>query len=316
MKIIYFIIFWGLSAPFLCAQLTFYNQNRFFVGGQAGVSFTFGTHQNRLGIILKGFVGYDFAQLNPQVAIYKNFYSIGANQSAWEMQTRIGAVVSWGVRDTARQIFVNEMSNQTTKRYSAGYGYIWYWDNQGTKQRAGSLSFQANKFQFMMENDFLCFIAQDRYRTGAVALSYYLTPQTRILLKHVSYTGNPYGEGTNWVRNTDFPARFGYMDMNNVHFGDKSIGSITLGVEQALPYFQQANFDIGIDAEQVRNAMQNKFIHDNKLIPANWGDDPEGKNPHIPMLDRDNKSYLYDKNQKIRRPKFFSLLSLNGSWFY
>ena len=317
MKILYlFLLFLSIISPVSRSQLLIRTENQFFIGAQAGFSFTFGSHQNRLGLIIKGFVGYDFVQLNPQMAFYKNFRSIGANQPAWETQIRLGAVVSWGRRDSIRQVFVNEISNQTLKNYSLAYAYIWYKDTQGTRQKAGALAFQARKFQFAMENDFLCFIAQDRYRTGAVALAYQVLPHTRLILKHVSYTGDPYGQGTNWRRDTDFPARFGYMDMNNVLLGDRSIGSLTVGAEQALPFYQQANFDVGIDAEQVRNAMQNKFIHDNPLIPANWGDNPEGKNPHIPMLDRKNKSYLYQKEQKIRRPRFFGLLNLNGTWFY
>ncbi len=321
MKIIYSLLLVVGFIQTLSAQLLIHTENRFFVGGQAGVSFTFGTHQNRLGLIIKGFAGYNFVQMNGQVAFYKNFYSIGANQSTWEGQARLSVLGSWGRRDTLRAVLVNEVSNQTLKPNAAAYGYIWYWDKQGTSQHSGLISFQSRKFQFVMENDLFSFLVRDRYRTGAIALSYLLPTNTRISLKHISYTGDAFIKGHKWVRdNINFPGPYGYMDTENVPFGNKSIGSLTVGVEQALPYFQQANFDMGIDAEQIRNLLQNRFIHDNLTVPAHWVENSEfnfeGKNPRIPMLDRDNKPYVYKKEQKIRRPKFFSLLSLNGSWFY
>ncbi len=315
------LLFLSIIPSVLRSQLLIHTGNQLFAGVQAGVSFSFGTHQNRLGLIIKGFVGYDFVQINPQVAFYKNFYSIGANQSAWETQIRLGTVVSWGQRDTARAFLVNEISNQTLKKNAFAYAYIWYRDGQGTGQNSGIISLQSRKFQFAMENDLLSFLVRDRYRTGAIAVSYLLPTQTRLTLKHISYTGDAFPKNHEWVKsNPDFPAPYGYMNTEHVHLGDKSIGSLTLGAEQALPFYQQASFDIGIDAEQVRNTLQNKLIHDHLTVPPHWVENSEfnfeGKNPRIPMLDSQNKPYIYKKEQKIRRPRFFALLNLNGTWFY
>jgi len=80
-----------------------------------------------------------------------------------------------------------------------------------------------------------------------------------------------------------------------------------------LPYQQTWQGNIGVDAEQVRNTVQNKLIHDMVFLPKAWR--PK-TNCHIPMLDKNNNAYLFHENQEIKSPRFYLNAFTNASCFY
>ena len=315
------IIFLGLLlavSNWVQAQWQWAAQDGFVVGGQVGLSFSVGTHVNRLGLIAKVFAHYNFVQLNAQWQGNYTFLALGSRQRGWEMQAKLGGLLSFGRRDSICNPYLSEVSNQTGRRFAVGYGFNVYRDGFNTNQVGGTVALEAYGVRLVTENDFLSMVPQDRYRTGAVGLYYwYKGTNTQIALQHVSWTGNPYDGRAPWVRNdTTFPGRFGYIDTENAPYGKHSVGILALDVEQILPYYQYAHVGIGIDAEQIRNTMQNKLIHDSPFLPANWGADEEGKNPHIPMICVDGKCYLYKPDQRIRPARFYLQVKGNSPLFY
>jgi hypothetical protein len=70
---------------------------------------------------------------------------------------------------------------------------------------------------------------------------------------------------------------------------------------------------IGADAEQIRNALQNRVMHDLIFTPEKWH---LSNNAHIPMIDSEGNMYLYKDDQQIRKPSFYFNLFLNPSVFY
>jgi hypothetical protein len=311
------LLFICLSLGTASAQWEWASSSRLVVGGQLGLSFSIGTHQNRIGLIAKVFAHYDFLQINAQVLGAYNFQSWATKRKGWELQARAGIVGAWGRRDSFVNPYLNEISNQTGRRYSVGYAFNMYRDGFKTNQVAGTFGFQVRGFRFVMENDFLSFIAQDRYRTGSAGIYYWFRPtNTQFGIHSITWTGDPYAKDVPWVRDSLFPSRFGYIDTYNAPFGQFSVGIAGIEVEQILPYFQYAHLAIGVDAEQIRNAMQNKLIHDSPILPANWGENDEGKNPHIPMICVDGKCYLYQPDQRIRPARFYLQARGNSTLFY
>jgi hypothetical protein len=296
------------------------------IGGQIGLSLSFGTHVNRIGLMTRIYYAHDWAQFNLQSAIHYNFKSLGSEQKGWEARIQPGFVGAWGRRDSIADIhpYINSVSTQTARPYAVGYSYIFYLDQFKTTQLSGTFGLQIHDFRFHFENDFLAFTSRDKYRTGAMGF-YYRVGDWQFSLKNISFTGDPYSNYCPWIEDELFPSQSGYIDMSSAPLGNKSMGVLALQVERRLPinnYFdQQINFPldqyagvtIGIDAEQIRNAFQNKFVHDSKLLPLNWND---VKNPHIPMVCEDGCPYLYYDDQKIRKPKLYFQIHTNNPILY
>lgn len=94
-------------------------------------------------------------------------------------------------------------------------------------------------------------------------------------------------------------------------YPNSSHGLLSLQVNYHAGYSQNLQANAGVDAEQVRNVVQNKIIHDLPFLPKRWN-----KNCHIPMIDSEGKQYLYQENQKIRRPKVLLNVFGNPGLFY
>lgn len=302
MKNIFFICFFLAAVP-TKAQLDFAQG----FGGQIGFSCNLGTHFNRIGLMVKLFYHYEYIQANVQFSGYYNPRSFPIGTPSWEGQMKIGVVAAFGVKDSSHyNPFVNELSNQTSRPFSVGYSYNFYLDNQKTSQLTGSFGFGIYGFNLIMENDFLAFRNHDKYRSGAFGL-YYRIKNTQIGLTQIFWTADPYEEGTIGVKDdNEFSAKYGYRLMKNVRYGEHSAGVLAVQVEQYLGFGQYIGAALGIDAEQIRNGFQNKFIHESFLL----------KNPHVPMIDTEGKQYLYRKGQKIRPAKFyFQILGNDGTLY-
>lgn len=303
MRYLFLLCFFSITIQQTTAQLDFAKG----FGGQVGFSFNLGTHFNRIGVSLKLFYHYEYIQANVQLKGYYNARSFPVGTPSWEGQLKVGVVAAFGIKDSVHYSpFVNELSNQTSRPFSIGYSYNFYLDNQKTSQLTGSFGFGIYGFSFVMENDFLAFRDQDKYRSGALGL-YYRINNTQLGLCNVFWTADPYEEGTSRVNDDkEFRAKYGYRLMKNVLYGEHSAGVLGLQVEQYLGYGQVIGAAIGVDAEQIRNGFQNKLIHESFLL----------KNPHVPMLDNKGEQYLYRAGQKIRPPQFyFQITGNNGSLY-
>jgi len=301
-KYLFPLLFCLLSSP-LFAQLDFAKG----FGGQIGLSFNLGTHFNRIGVMAKFFYHYEYVQANVQICGFYNARSFPVGTPSWEGQLRIGVVGAFGIKDSVHYSpFINEISNQTSRPFSVGYSYNFYLDDQKTSQLSGTFGFGIYGFSLVMENDFLAFLNEDKYRSGAIGV-YYRINNTQIGLNQISWTADPYEEGTSKVTdNKQFPAKYGYRSMKGVRYGAHSVGALALQVEHSIGYGQYLAAAIGIDADQIRNFMQNKLVHDSFML----------KNPHVPMVDSEGNQFLYEEGQKIRTPKFFFQVMANNTALY
>jgi len=311
-----------LTTSFLLAQ----SQVKPSLGGQFGLSFSIGTHTQRIGLIGRLYFQYDFIQLNIQGSGRYNFKSLGSREKGWEGHAQLGLTGAWGRRDSLPDVhpFINAIGNQTGRPYNLSYAYIFYFDQLGTSQNSGVFGFQVKNFRFYFENDFLAFQSRDKFRSGSVGL-FYRWNDWQFALKNISFTGDPYAAYCPWIEDERFPSNAGYIDMTNAPQGNKSIGVLALQAERRLPLNswlqlntpipldQYAGVEIGVDAEQIRNFFQNKLIHDSKVLPINWRN---FKNPHVPMVCDDGCPYTYHPGQKIRPAKFYFQTWLNDSMLY
>ena len=103
------------------------------------------------------------------------------------------------------------------------------------------------------------------------------------------------------------------MDTVGGVYANTSHGLLSTQIKCNIGYSQNVQLNMGVDAEQVRNAVQNKLIHDMRFIPKKWN---KAKNCHIPMLDTNNNPYLYAEDQKIRKAKLYLNAFTNANIFY
>lgn len=275
-------------------------------GGQIGFSFNFGTHYNRIGLMGKLFYHYEHIQVNLQINGLYNARSFPIGIPSWEGQLRLGVVAAFGQKDAAHYSpFVHELSNQMSRPYSIGYSYNLYWDNIKTSQTTGTFGFGIYGFSLLMENDFLAFLQEDKYRTGAMAL-YYRIQNTQIAITNIAWTADPYAPTTQTIEDSDFPSKYGYRSTKGVLYERYSAGVLAIQIEQALGFGQYLGAAIGIDADQIRNVFQNKLIHDSFLLT----------NPHIPMIDVEGKQYLYQEGQEVRPARLFFQIQGNNARLY
>jgi hypothetical protein len=103
------------------------------------------------------------------------------------------------------------------------------------------------------------------------------------------------------------------MDMSHSLYGNVSAGLLSAQIQYAAPYGQILHGNIGIDAERVRNFFQNQLVHRLFFSPkkGRWRGGAD-----LPMIDSNGKMYLYKKDQKIRRDRFYCNLFANSHLFY
>ena len=280
-------------------------------GGMLGLSLTFGTVRQRLGVIAKGYyAGSDF-QANLEVGVHYNFASFGPPVSSPEVRTSLGGVFAWGDIDETDNLFLSPVSNQTGHKYSLAYAYNYYWDRIQTSQPTGTMALQLDGFHLISENDFFAGRGGDKFRTGAISAAF-RNSKTLIAVKTVLWTGDT-GKNTRKIKNTQYPGRFGYRDMSQAPHGAYSHGILSAQVQSAWYKFQTLGAEAGVDSEKVRHAVQNRFIHDMDFLPSKW---VPHENPHVPMHDAEGGQYLFQEGQTIKPAEPLLEISMNPSLFY
>lgn len=277
-------------------------------GFNVGFIGAFGTHVQRFGVVVQGYAVYEFAQINASVRLYDNFKDLGPKGEHGEINAALGLCLGYGQKIKNENLFLNSVSNQTGYKNSVAYSYnIWY-NKIRTSQVTGIVSLQFNHFSIITENDLLAKPILDRFRTGAFLLQYQ-DNNFQYAINCTMWTGKM-GEA---VKNDSLFPKPGYMNSVNGVYSNLSHGLLSAQVKYANEYGQYLQSNIGIDAEQVRNVVQNKIIHDMPFVPKKWN---KVENLHIPMIDREGNQYLYRKEQKIKKPKLFFNSYTSPNIFY
>jgi hypothetical protein len=279
------------------------------LGFSVGANLAFGSHFQRLGLVLNFFYGLDPFQLNSELRANINFKSPGPKGAWRELVFSQGLVWGYGAAQYWYNPFLGPVSNQTGYSNSLAYSYNLYFDNRKTTQQTGLLAIQVREFSLIVENDILARTYYDRFRTGAFLLQYQFEDKFQAALNCTMWTGKM----GRTVGDSSCGRFCCYMDTTNGRYALNSHGLLSAQFKYNLGYSQNVQANVGVDAEQVRNVMQNKLIHDMPIIPRKW---IKAKNCYIPMLDSTGNQYLYKPEQRIRSPRLYWNLFSNAPVFY
>ena len=303
-----------LILVFLVWLLTFLNATDAQIVGRIGLVYTLGQPVNRLGGIanLSYFKGP--VQLNAELRLQRDYSTYGTDENGYSGSVAFGGLFGFGPPEFSEErFFFHPAFPQFDKRYATGYVWTWYLDQQGTSQATGTVHFHLDQFHLVLENDaFSPGSKEDKYRTGAAAI-YWQTPDWVAEFRTVLWHGNTRGENARSVKDSNYPCRWGYRDFSNCYLGNVSHGVAAGMLHLNLGYGQVWQIGAGVDAEQIRNFVQNKLIHDLWWFPSAW---TNVRNLHYPMLTEEGEPYLYLPGQKIRPVKAFWQLGLNDNSFY
>lgn len=323
---IFVIVIWRSKILFfLVIILTSNNANCFAsnFGAKVGVSFSIGTHVNRIGIMGGMWFVANHVQLNG--ILHGNFSSksFGPKQSRFELQMSEGIQYFFGNKNvlTNRICFMNPSSNFSNYGYGFSYTFKHYFDHIGLRQGTAIMHINIHNLILAHENDALLFSYLDKFRTGAFSIRYEFDSKqmqnyfysNAISAKVQLFTGNSLSKKS--VRRTDtkYPAQSGYLDLSEAECGSCSNGILMLEYETALPFNQNSRIQVGMDDERIRNRIQNKWIHDMKFVPQFFG---RKANAHIPMITIDGKPYLFESNQLLRKSKPYFQFGMNEPMFW
>jgi hypothetical protein len=287
-------------------ELVFSDKN---VGFNVGANLALGTHFQRFGMNFNFFYVNRSFQTNSEVRAYFSFKNLGPGQVHTELVLSQGLVFSYGVRLNYFNPFISSISNQTGYSSSVAYSYNAYFNRIRTTQQTGIIALQGGPIALILENDILARPLLDRYRTGAFLLQYQYRDQFTAGLNCTMWTG---AMGKVIRDNSNFPQGC-YIDTTGGTYTKYSHGLLSAQFKYNIGLSQTVQANIGIDSEKVRNAMQNKVIHDMCLLPKSWF---KRYNCHIPMLDEKGDQYLYAPDQKIKKPAIYWNIFSNANLFY
>jgi hypothetical protein len=202
-----------------------------------------------------------------------------------------------------------------SRRFKNSMGYTWqrFFNKIGTTQNVGTFHMRFNKTVTQFSNDVFANInGKDRYRTGGFAFGFY-EKKTLYISKLLIWTGDSHCTEMKKIRDTNYPARWGFRDISDCNYGRLSHGILSLAVTHDIGYGQTLGAQLGTDSEQIRHFVQNKVFHDLYFIPRFMN---KTRNLHLPMKTVDGENYLYEEGQEIRPNRFVWQLSLNPSSLY
>lgn len=284
-------------------------QNNF--GFNVGLNFAFGTHFQRVGLNLNFFYNNDFFQANTEVRAYFNAKNLGPKLKYPELVLSQGIVIGYGATQTNFfNPFLSSVSNQTKYLNSVAYSYNAWFNRQRTSQQTGVVALQFDKITIITENDILARQTLDRFRTAAILIQYQHEDQFQAAITCAMWTGSM---GNKHSISDKHIVSDCYMDTLGGVYTNTSHGLLGAQIKYNVGYSQNVQANVGVDAEQIRNFVQNKIIHDMPFLPKKW---KKSTNCHIPMLDENELPYLYKEDQKIRKPKMVLNLFSNANVFY
>jgi len=292
---------WAIPA---CAQITSGSNWGFNVGAVTAL----GNRFQRVGLTVQSYYCYNYLQGNVEVRAYHNFRNLGPRKRYNELVASAGLVLGYGATQGLHNPFLSVVSNQTGHVNSIGYAQNFYFNKIKTVQWTGTIAVQLNNISIISENDIFARSTLDRFRTGGLLVQYQYKDLYQIAANCTMWTGQM---GNNKITDDgDFPF-VGYMDTTNGVYTNYSHGLLSGQFKMALNNGQNLQANAGIDAEQVRNFVQNRLIHD--MIP---GRRKVPQNCHIPMLDTAGHQYLYKPGQTIKPARPYWNIFSSPAIFY
>lgn len=285
----------------------FYRAENF--GFAVGAAVSVGNKVQRIGLNFNAYYFYDFVQVNAEVRLYHHIKNLGPSMEHSEAVVCGGLVLSAGKKQDFHNPFLSVYSNQTKRVYSIAYAYDAYFNKIKTKQQTGIIALQFDAVSIITENDLYAHPTLDRFRTGAFLIQYQYQNKFQAGLNCTMWTG----QMGNSVRDDKSFPYVGYMDTIGGVYPNYSHGLLSTQFKVNIGYAQNIQANLGIDAEQVRNYVQNRLIHDMIFLPRKWRNTI---NCHIPMIDSNGVQFLYKDGQKIRKPSLFWGIASNASAFY
>ncbi len=278
-------------------------------GFNIGAVSALGNRFQRIGLTFQTYYCYNFAQANAEVRVYYNFKNLGPPARYNELVASAGLIFGYGKKQNEHNPFLSPVSNQTRYTNSVGYSHNLYFNKIKTTQWTGTIAFQFNQLSIISENDIFARQTLDRFRTGAFLVQYQYRNLYQFAVNCTMWTGQMCNKVTD---DKDFPF-VGYMDTTNGVYTNYSHGLLSGQFKMALDYGQNVQANAGIDAERVRNFVQNRLIHDVIAFP---GKRHKPINCHIPMVDTAGNQYLYRPYQKIKRTTPYWNVFTGASNFY
>jgi hypothetical protein len=86
-------------------------------GGRVGLSFQFGTHIQRLGLMYQLYYFNRFVQVSHGTSFHYNWRSLGPGRRGLEMQTLAGLQFYWGEESGKKKYLLNEYSLMAAKNF-------------------------------------------------------------------------------------------------------------------------------------------------------------------------------------------------------
>jgi hypothetical protein len=280
-------------------------------GFNLGANVAFGTHINRVGLNLHLYFVKDFFQTTSAVRMYYNISNLGPKLRYPELVLSQGICFGYGAQKAEWNPFISSISNQTGFENAVSYSYNAYFNHVRTTQQTGIVSFLVKGFSLSAENDILARPTLDRFRTGAFLLQYQYLDIIQAGINCTIWTGQ-FGRKKEIFLIKAFYNNC-YMDTTGGVHTNVANGLLSAQVKYNAGYGQNIQANLGVDAEQVRNAIQNKLIHNMRFVP---GAIKKTRNCHLPMLDDKGGLFLYNEGQNIRRPRLYLNIFSNANVFY
>lgn len=276
-------------------------------GIQIGVSANFGTHINQMGLKIQGYYTYKFVQINAGNQIRFNTLNLGKRKNYIAQRINTGVVFLGGKRNISPQLIFDGLNHQSEYQYGLAYNYLWYFDNIGTSQVSGGFGLHIQQFSLLIENDLFAGTGRDRFRTSYVGIMYH-NDLYNISLNSNLWTGET--QGTLLKNTPDSLYLKGYKDLRNTAFGRTSHGILNIGLDYQIMYGNIVSVMVGIDAEKIRNGLQNNFMHNQVFFPKSW----RKPNTIYPMLDSEGLPVHNKKNIAPTKP--YIQVGINRSLSY
>lgn len=295
-----FLLFWLLA---LKVNGQAYSNSNF--GASTSLFFNFGTHQQSIGINLRGYYTDHFYQINLGQSITWNLKSFGSRQKFWETRSSAGLILMAGKPESVVDFELDGLNHQRKTNYGIGFNYLFYYDNVQTSQFSGGWGLYLKNTSIKFENDVFGGQARDRFRTGHLTINY-KTDNFKYVAGLYLWTGET--RNSIWQRIPMENCPSGFRLLEDTPFGKTSHGIAYGGIHMRLPYGNSAHLRLGVDSEGIRHAFQNRLVHDLLFLPKSI----ERNTPHYPMLD-EHGCAVFDKKD-ARKPSLFMQFGLNDNW--
>lgn len=296
---IFFIIVLAVCSTASAQLLRFDKPN---AGLQTGVVLNIGTHELAAGIQVKGYIGFDYAQLNLGNTFLWKFYSLGNRRRFFENRASAGAVLMVGKDNSVVDFELDGLNHQTQKDFGIAFNYLIYTDNAGTSQLSGAWALHIKNVSVRFENDVFGGQGRDRFRTGILSVSY-RSDWYKINAGLSIWTGET--RGSFWNKSVKKGMPNGYRSLEDLPYGRTSHGIFYGGIQFLLPYGNIAHLRVGADSEYFRHVFQNRLMHDLIFLPEKI----KRNTPHYPRLDEQGHP-VFEK-ESVRKTRYYLQFGLN-----